>query len=173
MPNLSRSRRTKATPNSRWLRKEIWPLRSEDAMYYKWLQQHLICLRVQNAHSSPPDTLPPPLLRPGPMQPLPLHFGSPRSRKGGEAEAVSSSRTRCQGAEIDVYHGKKKKFEEYQRQFDAKSVVRTNMPRFLKCVSLRSFHYSWVSILNCFYRTYTQQVPLSYPEKDSLEVVMI
>merc|ERR1712035_39628 len=36
----------------------------------------------------------------GAMQPLSLHFGRPRSRKGGEAEAVSSSRPRRQGVEV-------------------------------------------------------------------------
>merc|ERR1711915_94123 len=39
----------------------------------------------------------------GAMQPLPLHFGGSRSRKGGEAEAISPSRTRRQGTQVDPW----------------------------------------------------------------------
>merc|ERR1711915_531006 len=39
----------------------------------------------------------------GAMQPLPVHFGGSRSRKGGEAEAIPPSRTRRQGTQVDPW----------------------------------------------------------------------
>merc|ERR1711970_366814 len=42
----------------------------------------------------------------GAMQPLLVHAGGSRPRKGGEAEAVSHSRTRRQGAEVEEKRGK-------------------------------------------------------------------
>merc|ERR1711915_770631 len=39
----------------------------------------------------------------GAMQPLPVHLGGSRSRKGGEAEAIPPSRTRRQGAQVDPW----------------------------------------------------------------------
>merc|ERR1712189_47100 len=49
----------------------------------------------------------------GAMQPLPLHFGGSRSRKGREAEAVPPSRTRRQGVEVEKF--KKEDIEKFKK----------------------------------------------------------